>query len=270
MSMPPAAMAELARYSERRDRTGYYEALLRYGDPYGRLALSVCKQSLMAGRVAKSYAEAVGRIWRRPISDAQWLQISEGLMRADFAARGIPTNFVSGTPELTWETIRNYHVNVFASQSQLPGLVWTAWIPLFLDGPAKGQKLWRRLVTEDFLTVATQTCWLTLGAVVHAKSPDEYTTACVKQVLNQPPIVTDTPSQSCQDLFSSLKDETVNLRQSYAISYLAVLASIRGELIWRLAGIAPTSAWRSLEATLNSALAQPDSNLPATWWPATP
>ena len=248
---------QLAACVRARDRTEYYKVVTRSGDPYGGLALSVVKQSLLAGRVAKSYAEAVATMWNRPITTEKWLQISEALMRADFAARQVDRSFEPGTPFLRYDVIRAYHVDTFKEVDELPGLAWTAWVPLEIDGPGKGQKLWHRLVTEDFLTVAVQTCWLTLGAVVHQAGVEPHDAVCARRELEaNPPVVSKYPSDTVARMCRAVFNMPLSDNQLLAAFYLSVLGRDSPELVWRLGGIAPTSAWQSLRPMLRDALAK--------------
>jgi hypothetical protein len=80
----------------------------------------------MAGRVANTYAEAVGIMRDRPITPALWLQIGEALMQADGFARVEPTNFEAGSPRLRWDVIQAYRVATFGTLAKLPGPAWTA------------------------------------------------------------------------------------------------------------------------------------------------
>ena len=167
MALDSSILNRLKTASDAGDRTKYYEILMAARDPYGALALGVVKQSTMSGRVARCYAIAVSARCQRPIDKTMWLKISDGLMRADFAARQRPDNYETDTPSLRWEVIQTYHVATFRDVAGLPPYAWTAWIPLTLQGADKDQKLWHRMLSEDFLSVAVQTVWLVAFAAAH-------------------------------------------------------------------------------------------------------
>ncbi len=100
MALDSSTLGRLKTASDAGDRTKYYEILTAVRDPYGPLALGVVKQSTMSGRVARCYALAVSARCQRPIDRATWLNISDGLMRADLAARQRTENYEADTPSL--------------------------------------------------------------------------------------------------------------------------------------------------------------------------
>ena len=86
MSYNKTTRDQLETFVRARDRTAYYEKLIALGDPYGKMALGVVKQSNVAGVVARRYAIAVSQRYCRPIDNAMWFKISNELMDADFLA----------------------------------------------------------------------------------------------------------------------------------------------------------------------------------------
>lgn len=213
-------------------RAAYYRTLATAGDPYGRMALGVVEQSNMAGKVAYSYAKEVAKRYCRPISDDRWTKISVDLMRSDFAARRSPENYEAGAPGLQWFVIRDYHRLAFARTGLLPPEAWTAWIPLFIDGESKGQKLWHRMLTEDFLTVGVQTAWLVAGRIVHkAGVHHEMAEMVVPTLKMMPPVVTgqaplDPAFGRCMAKLApyQLRGSAATDAERMAVFYLDVLA----------------------------------------------
>lgn len=250
MGYDAATLMQLEAFRVGRDRTAYYEKLIALRDPYGTLALGVVKQSNVAGRVARRYAIAVSERYCRPIDDATWLRISNELMDADIAARQSDENFEPGTPSLRWDVVRDYHVAVFG-RHQLPPEAWTAWIPLQIDGEAKGQALWHRLVTEDFLTVAVQTVWLVTGRIAHAENIQrDMNNHVIPQLMVDPPLASgDAPDAAMTACMAKLAPYQLARsgatdKEQLAAFYLAILAQ-NPRLFGDIASIAPTAAWRA-------------------------
>ena len=258
MSYNQATRDQLDGFRRKGDRTAYYEKLIALGDPYGTMALGVVKQSNIAGVVARRYAIAVSRRYCRPIDNAMWLRISNDLMDADFAARAVERNFEPGTPSLRWNVIRDYHVAVFGGYNYPPE-TWTAWIPLQIDGEAKGQSLWRRMVTEDFLTVAVQTVWLVTGRIAHVQGiRRELAQRVVPQLASRPPLATGLPPDrtiaACMAKLApyQLARSAALDKERLAAFYLAVLAK-DPRLYLDATAIMPISAWRARPALISPA-----------------
>ncbi len=258
MSYDQTTLDRLATLNRAGDRTGYYEKLIALRDPYGTMALGVVKQSNIAGVVARRYAIAVSRRYCRPIDNATWLKISNELMNADFLARTVRDNFEKGTPSLRWDVIRTYHVAVFAAHNYPPE-TWTAWIPLQIDGEAKGNGLWHRMVTEDFLTVAVQTVWLVTGRIAHAQGIRRTMAhQVVPKLAHTPPLATGLPPDPATAACMA-KLAPYQLARSGALDterlasfYLAVLAS-DPRFYLDTAAIMPVSAWRARPALISPA-----------------
>ena len=258
MSYDAASLEQLDAARKHRDRTAYYEKLIALNDPYGRMALGVVKQSNLAGVVARRYALSVSQRYCRRIDDAKWLDISNALMDADFAARNAGENFEPETPSLRWNVIRDYHVAVFG-QRGYPPETWTAWIPLQIDGEAKDRGLWKRMVTEDFLTVAVQTVWLVTGRIAHAEGVHrEMANHVVPQLKYNPPLATGTAPDptiaACMAKLApyQLAQSDASDKERLAAFYLGVLAQ-DPRLVWETIKIAPTSAWRARPAAISPA-----------------
>ncbi len=214
------------------------------------MALGVVKQSNIAGVVARRYAIAVSQRYCRPIDKAIWLRISNDLMDADFAARAVGKNFEVGTPSLRWNIIRDYHVAVFG-QNNYPPEIWTAWIPLRIDGEANDRGLWRRMVTENFLSVAVQTVWLVNGRITHAQGVGH-------DMAHRPPLATRLPTDpttaACMAKLApyQLARSGALDNERLATFYLGVLAQ-DPRLFADVAAIAPTAAWRARPALVSRA-----------------
>ncbi len=258
MSYGPATLDQLDALRRARDCTAYYEKLIALRDPYGTMALGVVKQSNIAGVVARRYAIAVSRRYCRPIDNAMWLKISNELMDADFLARGNENNFEKGTPSLRWDIIRTYHVAVFATHNYPPE-TWTAWIPLQIDGEAKGRGLWHRMVTEDFLTVAVQTVWLVSGRIAHAEDVGrDMAHHVVPKLAQSPPLATGIPpdptTAACMARLApyQLARSGALDKERLAAFYLAVLAR-DPRLYLDMAAVMPISAWRARPALVSPA-----------------
>ena len=258
MSYDKAARDQLDTLRRARDRTAYYEKLIALGDPYGTMALGVVKQSNLAGVVARRYAIAVSRRYCRPIDKAMWLKISNELMDADFFARTVENNFEKGTPSLRWDVIRAYHVAVFGGNNYPPE-TWTAWIPLQIDGEAKDRRLWQRMVTEDFLTVAVQTVWLVSGRIAHkAGVGRDMAHHVVPRLAFRPPLATGVPpdpvTASCMAKLAPYQLPRSGALDSERLAtfYLGVLAQ-DPRLVVDMAAIMPTAAWRARPALIGGA-----------------
>ena len=258
MSYDQATRDQLDGFRRKGDRTAYYEKLVSLGDPYGTMALGVVKQSNIAGVVARRYAIAVSQRYCRPIDKAMWLRISNDLMDADFAARTVEKNFEPATPSLRWNVIRDYHVLVFGGYDYPPE-TWTAWIPLQIDGEAKGSGLWRRMVTEDFLTVAVQTVWLVTGRIAHAQGIRRTMAhQVVPKLAQRPPLATGLPpdpaTAACMARLApyQLARSGALDKERLATFYLAVLAG-DPRLYLDTAAIMPVSAWRARPALISPA-----------------
>ena len=258
MSYSQAMLDQLDGFRRARDRTAYYEKLISLGDPYGTMALGVVKQSNIAGVVAKRYAIAVSQRYCRPIDKAMWLRISNALMDADFLARGNENNLEKGTPSLRWDIVRTYHVSVFATHNYPPE-TWTAWIPLHIDGEAKDRKLWHRMVTENFLTVALQTVWLVSGRIAHAAGVGRDMTHQGAPPRSPPPppatgLPPDPTTAACMARLASyqLSRSATLDNERLATFYLGVLAQ-DPRLFVDMAAIAPTAAWRARPALISPA-----------------
>ena len=258
MSYDQAARDQLDGFRRKGDRTAYYEKLIALGDPYGTMALGVVKQSNIAGVVARRYAIAVSRRYCRPIDNAMWLKISNDLMDADFAARTIEKNFEPNTPSLKWNVIRDYHVLVFAAYNYPPE-TWTAWIPLQIDGEAKDARLWQRMVTEDFLTVAVQTAWLVSGRLVHKHGIGRAMAQhVVPRLASRPPLATGVPpdpaTAACMAKLApyQLPRSAALDSERLASFYLCVLAQ-DPRLLPDMLAIMPTAAWRARPALISPA-----------------
>ena len=220
--------------------------------------LGVVKQSNIAGVVARRYAIAVSQWYCRPIDKAMWLGISHDLMDADFAARTVEKNFEPGTPSLRWNVIRDYHVSVFGGYNYPPE-TWTAWIPLQIDGEAKGRRLWQRMVTEDFLAVAVRTVWLVSGRIAHAAGVGrDMAHHVVPRLASRPPLATGEPldptTAACMAKLApyQLPRSGVLDKERLAAFYLGVLAQ-DPRLFVDMAAIMPTAAWRARPALVGSA-----------------
>ncbi len=258
MSYDRETMKQLSALNDAGNRTAYYEKLTALRDPYGMMALGVVKQSTISGRVARCYAIAVSRRYCRPIDSAMWLRISNELMSADFLARGNENNFEKGTPSLRWDVIRDYHVAVFG-RNHYPPETWTAWIPLQIDGEAKGPGLWHRMVTEDFLTVAVQTVWLVTGRIAHAEGIRRTMVhQVVPKLAHGPPLATGLPpdpaTAACMARLApyQLARSGALDTERLASFYLAVLAE-DPRLYLDTAAIMPVSAWRARPALISPA-----------------
>ena len=258
MSYDKATLEQLDKLRQAGNRTGYYEKLISLKDPYGTMALGVVKQSTISGIVARRYAIAVSRRYCRPIDNIMWLKISNELMTADLAARRIEANFESGTTSLQWRVIRDYHVAVFGGNNYPPE-TWTAWIPLQLDGEAKDARLWHRMVTEDFLTVAVQTAWLVTGRVAHAQGIRRTMAhQVVPKLAHMPPLATGLPpdpvTAACMTRLApyQLARSGALDQERLATFYLAVLAS-DPRFYLDTAAIMPVSAWRARPALISPA-----------------
>ncbi len=258
MSYDQKTQDQLDAFRHARDRTAYYEKLIALRDPYGKMALGVVKQSNIAGVVARRYAIAVSRRYCRPIDNSTWLKISNELMDADFAARTVENNFEKGTPSLQWRVIRDYHVAVFGL-NHYPPETWTAWIPLQIDGEAKGSGLWHRMVTEDFLTVAVQTVWLVTGRIAHAQGVgQDMAHQVVPKLAQRPPLATGVPpdpaTAACMARLApyQLARSGALDKERLAAFYLAVLAG-DPRLYLDTAAIMPISAWRARPALISPA-----------------
>ena len=193
MALDLATMEKLNEYQQRGDsgRTLYYQTLEAAKDPYGRLALSVVKQDLMQGKAAYSYAMEVAKRYCRPISKDEWITISVTLMRRDYAARTDTNNFEPGKPSLAWFVIRNYHAETFRNVSLLPPIVWTAWIPPYLQGEAKDEKLWHRMLNEGFVKIGVQTAAMVLSRWAQKAGVSKELWNSVAPILtNAPPVAT--------------------------------------------------------------------------------
>ncbi len=257
MALELNTLERLQAASDARDRPKYYERLTAAGDPYGPLALGVVKQSTMSGRVARCYAIAVSRRCCRPIDEAMWLQISEELMRSDLAARRAAQNFEPAAPSLRWNIIRDYHVATFRDVAGLPPETWTAWIPLELQGEDKDQKLWRRMLTEDFLSVAVQTVWMVAFGVAHrAGAETEIGHHVIPTLTYHPPLVasSDPRIDACMRKFEAYEARSSGLsdRERMATFCLSVLAQDPDEY-WQALTIAPTAAWRGRPSLISPA-----------------
>ena len=258
MSYDQAARDQLDGFRRKGDRTAYYEKLIALGDPYGTMALGVVKQSNIAGVVAQRYAIAVSQRYCRPIDKAMWLKISNDLMDADFAARTVEKNFEPGTPSLRWNVIRDYHVSVFGGYNYPPE-TWTAWIPLRIDGEVKDARLWHRMVTEDFLTVAVQTVWLVSGRIAHAAGVGrDLAHHVVPQLAHRPPLATGFPpdpvTAACMAKLApyQLPRSAALDNERLATFYLGMLAQ-DPRLFVDMVAIAPTAAWRARPALVGRA-----------------
>lgn len=258
MKYDKATLDQLDAFRRASNRTAYYEKLISLRDPYGTMALGVVKQSNIAGRVARRYAISVSRRYCRPIDDAMWLKISNQLMAADLAARRVETNFEAGTSSLQWRVIRDYHVAVFG-QNNYPPETWTAWIPLQIDGEANDRGLWRRMVTENFLTVAVQTVWLVSGRIAHAQGVGrDMAHHVVPQLASRPPLATGLPpdptTAACMAKLApyQLPRSGALDNERLAAFYLGVLAR-DPRLLVDMAAIAPTAAWRARPVLISPA-----------------
>ena len=193
MALDQATLQKLEELASRGDagRIPYYQTLIAAGDPYAKLALSVVRQDMMAGKVAYSYAIEVAKRYCRPIGPTGWVNLSVALMRADLLARRNPASFDPGKPSLTWRTIRDYHQAAFRDVAHLQPIAWTAWIPLLIVGEAGGAGLWHRMLTEDFLHVAVETAALVLArAAQEARVSRELHQSVVPILRTAPPVVT--------------------------------------------------------------------------------
>lgn len=229
MSLDPETLEKLSRFQAQGDagRAPYYQTLQAAKDPYGRLALSVVRQDLMAGRAAYSYALEVAKRYCLPISKKDWVDISIALMKDDFTARSNPDNFEAGSPSLKWFIIRNYHTRVFHDTAHLPPIVWTAWIPLYLQGESKDEKLWHRMLNEGFLKVGVETVALVLNHWAQKAGLSKELWNSVAPVLkNAPPVVTgsrpaDPDFNRCME---RLAPEQMTKNERLAAFYLDCLA----------------------------------------------
>ena len=258
MSYDKTTLDQLGALNQAGNRTAYYEKLMSLRDPYGAMALGVVKQSTISGIVAKRYAISVSRRYCRPIDDAMWLKISNSLMNADFLARLDKDNFDNGTPSLRWNVIRDYHVAVFGL-NHYPPETWTAWIPLRIDGEANDRGLWRRMVTENFLTVAVQTVWLVSGRIAHAQGVGrDMAHHVMPKLASRPPLATGLPpdptTAACMAKLApyQLPRSGALDNERLATFYLAVLAQ-DPRLFVDMAAIAPTAAWRARPALVSPA-----------------
>lgn len=250
MSYDRQTLESLSRLARAGDRTAYYRKIIELRDPYGAMALGVVKQSNIAGVVARRYAIAVSRRYCKPLQDSVWLEISDELMAADLAGRQVTENFQPGTPLLRWNVIRDYHVATFGGKGYPPE-TWTAWIPLHVDGDANASGLWRRMLTENFLTVAVQTVWLVSGQIAHSQHvAQDFDLEVVPRLQISPPLATGIPPDpkmaACMAKLApyQLPKSGVTDNERLAILYLSVLAEDPG-MVMDMAAIAPTSAWRS-------------------------
>ena len=252
------AIDRLRRLAERGDRTGYYNTLgSETGDPYAGLALGVVKGSEVSGRVAANFAKEVGRRYCSIIDDRKWKEISEALMRADLGARSAADGQnADGT--LTWRTIRDYHVAVFARpEFDLPPFAWTAWIPLEIqvsDDARVG--LWADMLQRTILPVAVETIGMVLARLPGwGYKLDGLYKLVIPTVHWHPPIATGNPGspafQACMSAMTQFQLEKSNrltLQEHYALFYLDVL-STNGADVGSAFAIGPTAAWRNLRGT---------------------
>ena len=256
MALESSTLNRLKTASDAGDRTKYYEFLTAARDPYGALALGVVKQSTMSGRVARCYAIAVSARCQRPIDRATWLKISDGLMRTDLAARQRPDNYEANTPSLRWDVIQTYHVATFRDVAGLPPHAWTAWIPLTLQGADKDQKLWHRMLTEDFLSVAVQTVWMVAFDAAHRAGIEKQIGRRVIPTLASNPPLAGLSNRKVDASMGRLRGDAAPSRtfsrEGMATFYLSMLALDPNEY-WRVAAIAPVVAWRNRPALVSPA-----------------
>ena len=258
MSYDDVTLRQLDAIARAGDRTAYYRKLISLGDPYGTMALGVVKQSNLAGVVARRYAIAVSERYCRPIDEATWLAISNDLMLADLAARREAQNFEPGAPSLRWNVIRDYHEAVFGAHG-LPPETWTAWIPLRIDGESKDERLWHRMLHEDFLTIALQTIWLVTGRIAHRENiTRDMSQHVIPKLQAAPPLATAEPPDAkmaaCMRQLApyQLSSSDATDKERLAAFYLAVLTQSPG-MVWDLARIGPVSAWRARPALVTPA-----------------
>lgn len=150
----PINFAVLQSYVDAGDRVGYYSQLAEWGYRYGELAAGVVTGATLSGRAANSFFLDEAADQQASISPGDLASISDGLMRADFAAR---VNFPGSEngEELSVDTIRDYHRVVF---SQF-GVTVDAWTPTFalnsLATVAERDAFWDELLAQSNPFTAT-------------------------------------------------------------------------------------------------------------------
>ena len=181
---------------------------------------------------AYSYAIEVAKRYCRPINSKRWIDLSIALMQADFIARQKPENFENNKPSLRWNVIRDYHVAAFRNVCSLPPVAWTAWIPLYVQGETKDEKLWHRLLTEDFMNVAVDTVSLVLGRWSQKAGVSQELAQSVNPILKTaPPVVTGSQPQDpaydrCMKQLSTEQMQGDNTRgERMALFYFDCLGS---------------------------------------------
>jgi hypothetical protein len=125
-------------------RVEYYEFLADRGYAYAELALGVVTDDGMAGITARDYAGAVGQQAGITLTEADWDDISQSLMAADFSARQTAFNSNPANPvTLDWQDIQLYHNNVFVEE----GLPPDAWTPnVILNHGDDPDAAWQNLI----------------------------------------------------------------------------------------------------------------------------
>ena len=133
--------------------TDYYGLLESEEYEYATLALGVVTGTGSFGAAARKFAENVGAITgeKPSMSSGDWNAIAVGLMERDFAAR--QTMFNNGQPivDITFQTIKTYHSDVFDING-LPPEAWTMFAPTEVGSPSEGEQ---EAIWDDVLALGT-------------------------------------------------------------------------------------------------------------------
>ncbi|WP_208353108.1 calcium-binding protein [Pseudaestuariivita rosea] len=148
-------LAILNFHAQAGDRIAYYEALERFGDAYGELALGVVLNNTLAGQAANNFLENTAEDEVGSISNNQLALIGLQLMQADNAVRQ------SNNGNASIDDIQRYHELVFGSVS---GVSANAWTPNYylqsFSTASERQSAWDALVGagpgETYLEIAAR------------------------------------------------------------------------------------------------------------------
>ncbi|MBK0021660.1 hypothetical protein IAE29_10060 [Ochrobactrum sp. S46] len=134
----------LSYYSRFGPADSYYKLLVSKGYDYAALALGVVEQNTFSGVIAKLYAQKVASDHGITLTDDQWSGITKDLARADLIQRVLLyAEDRAEPPVLSWEQIKDYHVQVFSNYG-LPPEAWTAYT--MLNASNNPEAIWQNLL----------------------------------------------------------------------------------------------------------------------------